>query len=92
MKAIIYKPAKTPMQSGKGNTKKWLLEFERESRNFNNNIIGWVGSSDMNQEIRLHFDSKEDAVQYAKDNKIKYEIIEPKERKTVIRAYSDNFK
>ena len=34
-KAKIYKPAKTAMQSGKGNSKKWILEFETKNNSTN---------------------------------------------------------
>ncbi len=31
MRARIYQPAKTAMQSGRALTKRWLLEYEPES-------------------------------------------------------------
>ena len=90
-KAIIYKPTKNAMQSGKGKTKKWILEFERKSGKTLDNLIGWKGGADMNQEIRLSFETKDAAIKYAESNDLIFEIIAPKERKIKIQSYADNF-
>ena len=39
----------------------------------------------------MEFASRELALEFAKKNKIEFEIIEPKERKIVKKSYSDNF-
>ena len=56
-----------------------------------NPLMGWESSSDTYTELRLEFSSKELAINYAKKNKIDYELIEPKKRKTVKKSYADNF-
>tara|TARA_B100001248_G_scaffold242946_1_gene210862 strand:- start:432 stop:713 length:282 start_codon:yes stop_codon:yes gene_type:complete len=89
-KAKIYLPNKSPMQSGMGKTDKWILEYETKNPT-NNPLMGWESSSDTLAELKLEFSSKELAVNYAKNNKINYEIIEPKKRKTVKKSYADNF-
>ena len=89
-KVKIYKPAKTAMQSGKRNTKKWLLEFDTLDTQVNP-LMGWESSTDTYTELKLEFNSKELAVQYAKKNKIDFELIEPQKRKTVKKSYADNF-
>ena len=89
-KAKIYKPSKTATQSGRGKIKKWLLEFETK-QTFTNQLMGWESSNDTLSEIRLEFDDKDKAIEYAKKNGIRYEVIEPKDRKMVIKSYSDNF-
>ena len=89
-KAKIYKPTKTAMQSGKRNTKKWLLEFDT----FNTGIdplMGWETSKDTMSEVKLDFSTKEQAVKYAKKNNIDYYIIEPQKRKIIKKTYADNF-
>ncbi len=53
--------------------------------------MGWESSSDTLTELKLEFTSKELAINYAKKNKIDYEIIQPKKRKTVKKSYADNF-
>ena len=89
-KAKIFKPSKTAMQSGKSNTSKWILEFITEDNSINP-LMGWESSTDTFHEIKLEFLDKESAMDYAKKNKIKFEIIEPKERKIVKKSYADNF-
>ena len=39
----------------------------------------------------LEFSSKELAINYAKKNRIDFELIEPKKRKIVKKSYADNF-
>ena len=89
-KAIIYKPAKTSMQSGKGNTKKWLLKFKDDKTGVNP-LMGWESSTNTLSELNLEFYTKEEAIRYAKKNNINYEIIEPKNRKIIKKSYADNF-
>ena len=89
-KAFIYRPSKTSMQSGKGKTKKWLLKFE-DVKSGINPLMGWESSTNTLSELNLEFLSKDEAIKYAKKNKINYEIIEPKERKIIKKSYADNF-
>tara|TARA_Y100000590_G_scaffold374401_1_gene438731 strand:+ start:297 stop:581 length:285 start_codon:yes stop_codon:yes gene_type:complete len=89
-KAKIYKPTKTAMQSGKGNSKDWILEFETLDNNISP-LMGWESSRDTMSEIKLKFTSKENAINYAKKNNIKYDLVEPKERKIIKKSYTDNF-
>ena len=89
-KAKIYKPNKTAMQSGLGKTNNWILEFEVENPT-KNPLMGWESSSDTYSELRLEFTTKELAINYAKKNKIDFELIEPKQRKVVKKSYADNF-
>ena len=89
-KAKIYIPNKSSMQSGLGKLDKWILEFETRDPT-KNPLMGWESSSDTLSEVKLEFSSKELAIDYAKKNKIDYEIIEPKKRKIVKKSYADNF-
>lgn len=91
MKARIYRPAKTAMQSGKGKMKNWLLEFEQVSPRFVEPVMGWTGSSDMRQEIKLRFDTEAEAVAYAKRKGIEFEVVEPNEPVIKPKSYADNF-
>ena len=78
------------MQSGLGKTDKWILEFEVENPT-KNPLMGWESSSDTYTELKLEFTTKELAINYAKKNKIDFELIEPKQRKVVKKSYADNF-
>ena len=78
------------MQSGLGKSDKWLIEFETEDTGINP-LMGWETSSNTLSELSLEFSSKELAIEYAKKNKINFEIIEPQKRKTIKKSYADNF-
>ena len=78
------------MQSGQGNSKNWLLEFDT----LNNGIdpfMGWETSKDTMSEVKLEFSTREQAINYAKKNNIDYYIIEPQKRKIIKKSYTDNF-
>ena len=90
-KAIIYKPSKTAMQSGLKKYNKWIIEFITKNPSINP-LMGWESSSDTYSELNLEFKTKELAIEYAKKNKIDYELIEPKIRKINRKSYADNFK
>ena len=45
IKAKIYIPTKTAMQSGRGKQKKWILEFETRDPQINS-LMGWESSDD----------------------------------------------
>tara|TARA_B100001057_G_scaffold480945_1_gene554384 strand:+ start:40 stop:324 length:285 start_codon:yes stop_codon:yes gene_type:complete len=89
-KAKIYKPTKTSMQSGVGKTKKWILEYIDESTTINP-LMGWESSTNMLSEIKLFFDTKDQAIEYANKKKIEYTIIENNQRPFVKKSYTDNF-
>ena len=89
-KAKIYKPAQTTMQSGKGNSKNWLLEFDTLNNGINP-FMGWETSKDTMSEVKLEFLTREQAISYAKKNNIDYYLIEPQKRKIIKKSYTDNF-
>ena len=89
-KAKIYKPSKTAMQSGIKKFDKWVIEFVAEKPGINP-LMGWESSSDTYSELKLEFKTKEIAIDYAKKNKIDYELIEHKSRKINKKSYADNF-
>ena len=89
-KAIIYKPSKTAMQSGTKKYNKWIIEFITEKPGINP-LMGWESSTDTYSELKLEFNNKELAIEYAKKNKISYEIVEPNIKKIIKKSYADNF-
>ena len=89
-KAIIFKPSKSAMQSGIGNTNKWIFKYITKDPGINP-LMGWESSTDTLTELKLEFSSKDKAIEYAKKNKIDYELIEPNNRKINKKSYSDNF-
>ena len=91
MIARIYRPAKNAMQSGKAGTRDWLLEFAPASARKSDPLMGWTQSSDMNGQIKLEFDSRDEAVAYAQAHGLAFQVSETKTPKRIIKAYADNF-
>ncbi len=93
MRARIYQPAKTAMQSGTAKAKGWVLEFAPASAREVDPLMGWTSSDDTQAQVKLRFDTREAAEAYAASKGIAFEVIEPKERKPVIRprGYGENF-
>jgi hypothetical protein len=91
MTARIYQPAKTAMQSGAAR-KRWLLEFEPSEARRIEPLMGWTSSSDMTSQVKLWFDTEEEAVAYAEREGLAYRIdrAEPVRRRGL--SYSDNFR
>ncbi|WP_062211405.1 ETC complex I subunit [Aureimonas sp. AU12] len=92
MVARIYRPARTAMQSGKGKTKEWLFTYEPAEPKSIDPLMGYTSSGDMNAQIRLTFDSKEQAIEYAERNAIPFRVEEEHVSVRPRVSYSDNFK
>ncbi len=90
MTARIYKKARTATQSGRGK-QDWTLEYEPETPLAIEPLMGWTSSTDMKSQIRLTFESKEEAIAYAERNGIPYRVEEAKPAKRRLLSYSDNF-
>ncbi len=91
IRAKIYQPAKTAMQSGKGKTHHWLLEFEKPAPGTPDALMGWNSMPDTIAEVKLTFATRDEAIAYATAKNIPYELFEP--QKTVVppKAYAENF-
>ena len=92
MQAKIFKPSKTAMQSGRAKYNKWVLKFLDNKNQQKDIMMGWNGSGSTVSQIELKFVSKEEAINYAKKNNIKYEVLETSEEKIIKKSYADNFK
>ena len=79
-KAKIYKPTKSAMQSGKKKDKSWFMEFDTLDNGINP-LMGWESSKDTMSEVRLEFDSKEQAINYAKKTKSIIMLLNHKKEK-----------
>ena len=93
MLAKIYRPSKSAMTSGMANTKRWILEFTPEERKRIDPLMGWTGQADTREQVRMRFETKEAAVDYARRRGIPFQIVEPKTRGRNIRSrgYGGNF-
>ena len=93
MRARIYQPAKTAMSSGTAKTKQWVLEYAPSAARSVDPLMGWTSSADTQTQVKLTFDSKAAALDYARDHGIEVQVQEPTRRKANIRpgGYGDNF-
>jgi len=92
MTARIFKPAKNAMQSGRAKTREWQLDYEPEQPRAVEPLMGWTSSGDMRQQLRLQFDSKEQAVAYAEREGLAYSVAPEAPVRTHKKSYSENFK
>lgn len=93
MRARIYQPARNAMSSGMGKTRKWVLEFVPSEPRQVDPLMGWTGSGDTQSQVRLRFDSRAAAEEYAREHGIDAQVFEPHKRRFNVRpgGYGDNF-
>ncbi|TCO68278.1 ETC complex I subunit [Rhodovulum euryhalinum] len=93
MRARIYQPAKTAMQSGQAKTHNWVLDFAPATPREIDPLMGWTSSADTQTQVRLTFDNRAAAEDYARRHGIDAVVIRPKTRKPNVRpmGYAENF-
>ena len=91
MDARIYKPRKTAMQSGRAKTRDWVLEFRSGDDRFSDPLMGWTSINDTTGQVRMHFETREQAIDFAKREKLTFTVDEPREPKRLVKSYSENF-
>ena len=80
------------MQSGKAKTRKWVLEFEAASARRIDPLMGWTSGSDTAAgQVRLTFDTRDAAVEYAESKNIPFQVVTSHARAPKPKAYADNF-
>lgn len=92
IKVRIFQPSKTAMQSGRANTRQWVLEFEPAEPKSIDPLMGWVSSGDTLGQVKLRFDSKDEAIAFAEKNGYVYLIEEPHVRRIRPKSYAENFR
>ncbi len=92
MVARIYRPGKSAMQSGEGGTAQWLLEFEPEEGFGREPLMGWTTMSDMKRQVKLRFDSREQAEEYARRHGIPFIVLPEHDKRPRYKSYTDNFR
>jgi hypothetical protein len=90
--AQIYRPARTAMQSGKGKTREWVLDFDPSRAKHPDPLMGWSGGGDTLAQVSLRFATRDEAEAYARRHGIEYAVAEPHAPKLRIKAYADNFR
>jgi hypothetical protein len=87
----IYRPTGSAVQSGRANTKRWVLEFEPTSPPELEPLMGWVASTDTQKQVRLVFPSRESALAFADRHGWDYTVHEPRERTVRPKSYAEQF-
>ncbi len=89
--ARIFKPTRNAMQSGRAMTKRWKLEFERNAPMTPDALMGWNTMENTLSQIHLWFDTKDEAIAYAKAKKLDFDVVEPEKAAIPPKAYAENF-
>ncbi|WP_207478598.1 ETC complex I subunit [Arenibaculum pallidiluteum] len=92
MNVRIYMPSKTATQSGRGKTRAWMLEYEIETPRRPEPLMGWTSSGDTLNQVRLSFDTREEAIAFAERKGWNYTVYEPHQRRIRPKNYADNFR
>ncbi len=93
MRARIYRPARNAMQSGPARSRHWVLDFAPAEARQTDPLMGWTSSGDMQSQVRLRFETEDEARAYAEAHGIDYVVVQPKPRSANIRpgGYGENF-
>ena len=91
MKARIFQPTKSAMQSGMAQSRLWKLEYFLNSARNVDSLMGWTSASDTSQQVGIFFENKESAIEFAKNNGLDYVLNEPHKRKIKPKNYASNF-
>ncbi len=91
--ARIFQPPKSAMQSGRGKSHAWVLEYAPGQARELDPLMGWTGSGDTSAQVRLTFATREEAVDYAAEQGLEVTVTEPHKRKANVRpgGYGENF-
>jgi hypothetical protein len=92
MTARIFRPAPNAMQSGRGNSREWVLEFEPDTPQEIEPLMGYTTSRDTRRQVRLTFDTQEEAEAFAQKNGVPYTVQQPHATTVKRNSYSDNFR
>ena len=91
MKYIIYKNKKPPTQSGKLHKDFWVLEHINDKGVKTDLLTGWK-TTETNLTKKMKFSNKEEAILYAKNNSLEFEVLKEAKREMSNKSYADNFK
>ncbi|MAI89368.1 ETC complex I subunit [Ponticaulis sp.] len=91
MRARIFKPAKTAMQSGKAKSSHWVLEFVNEGSRRPDPLMGWISTDATSSQVRITFETRDDAIAYAKREGMTFSVEDPRPAKRLVKSYSANF-
>lgn len=90
--ARIIEIQRKTTQSGKARDGKWTLEYEREEAQRPDPLTGWTGSGDTKTQLRLTFDTREEALAYAARKNLTVHLVPAPPVMLKLQAYADNFR
>ena len=90
--ARIIEQQRGTTQSGKAKVGRWTLEIERTQKLQPDPLTGWAGSGDTETQLCLSFDSKDEALAYARSKGFEVHVIPAPPVGLKIQAYADNFR
>tara|TARA_Y200000002_G_scaffold180950_1_gene149298 strand:- start:254 stop:562 length:309 start_codon:yes stop_codon:yes gene_type:complete len=90
-RVLIKKPSKTNMQSGYKKTKTWLIEFEFDDSLQKDVLMGWNSSKNTTKQLKLQFDSLDDAISWCQNNSYEYRVVDQTFKKIKPKNYASNF-
>ena len=91
-RARIYRPTKTATQSGRAQTRKWILEYEPATPRRPEPLMGWASAADTLNEVQLRFNTCDEAVAFADRLGLDYTVIAPQDTAEKPKSYADNFR
>jgi len=90
-KVTIKRPSKTNMQSGLKKTKMWIIEFDFDHSLQKDLLMGWNSSKNTTKQLKLNFDSLDDAILWCQKNSYKYRVVDQTYRLVKSKSYASNF-
>ncbi len=91
MDARIYKPARSQMQAGRGKTRHWVLEYLDGGKRSVDPLMGWTSIDDTRSQVRLNFETREQAIAHARREGLSFTVEEPREPRRLVKSYAENF-
>ncbi len=92
MHVRIFQPSRAATQAGRARAQGWVIEPELETPRLPEPLMGWASAGDTLNQIKLRFQSKEDAIAFAERKGWTYSVAEPQTRRIPPKNYGDNFR
>jgi len=92
LKARIFQQGASATQSGRARSQAWILEHEPVEAKRPDPLMGWAGSGDTAQQVRLTFPSLETALSYARRHCLDAQVVAPAPGHLIIQSYAENFR
>ncbi|MFN3370684.1 MAG: NADH dehydrogenase ubiquinone Fe-S protein 4 [Sphingomonadaceae bacterium] len=91
-RARLYQQGTRATQSGRARAGDWVLEPEPVEPKRPDPLMGWAGSGDTAQQVRLRFPSEAAARAYAERHDLEVEVVPPAPHRLILQSYAENFR